>query len=420
MRTPVGSRLVSVVVTAVVGLLGCAGLAGAHALTDTTPPILQQPPDITTPATADFGETFSATVNYAFTVSDPDNTAEEITVSCNDPLGTTHLAGTGYVTCQAHDPAGNPSSQVMFTVTVTVPPPTFQNVPGPITFQATGAAGAVVTFVKPTAVDVGGRAVTVNCDQPSGITYPVGTTTVTCTATIMRADSQGNPITYTTGTTQFSVTVTPAGAAGGGGGGGGGGATGGGGSGGGTGGGGTSGGGGPTPTTVDSTAPAIGQLPNAKVYATSPRGATFTYGATATDPDNAAAQIAISCNPASGSTYPLGPNATSHGTVVTCRAHDAAGNEAAPMLFTVVVVGAHDQLTALEAQVQAASLKQAQKVSLRSDLVSADRSIAAGADKGARTKLAAFIKTVERLPVRLRTAPTMWIRTARRVVALLK
>jgi hypothetical protein len=105
---------------------------------------------------------------------------------------------------------------------------------------------------------------------------------------------------------------------------------------------------------------------------------------------------------------------------VTCRAHDAAGNEAAPMLFTVVVVGAHDQLTALEAQVQAASLKQAQKVSLRADLISADRYIAAGADKGARTKLAAFIKTVEGLPVRLRTAPTMWIRTARRVVALLK
>jgi hypothetical protein len=416
MRTPVGSRLVSVVITAVVGLLGGAGLAGAHALTDTTPPILQQPPDITTPATADFGETFSATVNYAFTVSDPDNTAEEITVSCNDPLGTTHLAGTGYVTCQAHDPAGNLSSEVMFTVTVTVPPPTFQNVPGPITFQATGAAGAVVTFVKPTAVDVGGRAVTVNCDQPSGITYPVGTTTVTCSATIMRADSQGNPITYTTGTTQFSVTVTPAGATGGGGGG----ATGGGGAGGGTGGGGTSGGGGPTPTTVDNTAPAIGQLLNAKVYATNPRGARFTYSASATDPDNAAGQIAISCDPASGSTYPLGPNATSHGTVVTCRAHDAAGNEAAPMLFTVVVVGAHDQLTALEAQVQAASLKQAQKVSLRADLVSADRYIAAGADKGARTKLAAFIKTVERLPVRLRAAPTMWIRTARRVVALLK
>jgi len=34
MRTPVGSRLVSVVITAVVGLLGGAGLAGAHALTD--------------------------------------------------------------------------------------------------------------------------------------------------------------------------------------------------------------------------------------------------------------------------------------------------------------------------------------------------------------------------------------------------
>jgi hypothetical protein len=313
----------------------------------------------------------------------------------------------------------------------------------------------VVTFVKPTAVDVGGRAVEVSCDQPSGITYPVGTTTVTCTATIKRTDSVGNPITYTTGTTQFSVTVTPAAASGGG-------SSGGGASGGGTGvpsGGGSSGGGaigggtgvpgaggssGPTAggsagstsggssggngtTGANGTAgvnqgagaPTIAEKTDMTVDATTPRGATVNYSVTASD-HNTAAQVAISCLPASGSTFELGPNGTTKSTTVTCRAQDSAGNAATPMSFTVTVVGGHDEIAAVEAQLSAAkNLSKSQKTALRSVLVRADRYMAAGAKARAKSQLNSFIRKVVQLPAPLTNAPTLWIQSARRLIGIL-
>lgn len=55
--------------------------------------------------------------------------------------------------------------------------------PSPITVDATSAAGAVVTYPTPTAIDNCGGPVTVSCVAPSGSTFPIGTTAVTCTAT---------------------------------------------------------------------------------------------------------------------------------------------------------------------------------------------------------------------------------------------
>ena len=52
---------------------------------------------------------------------------------------------------------------------------------------------------------------------------------------------------------------------------------------------------------------------------------------TASDPDDAPAQITLTCVPASGSTFALGT------TTVTCNAHDAAGNNATPATFPVTV-----------------------------------------------------------------------------------
>ena len=51
----------------------------------------------------------------------------------------------------------------------------------------------------------------------------------------------------------------------------------------------------------------------------------------ANDPDDAPAQITLTCAPASGSTFALTT------TTVTCNAHDAAGNNAAPATFPVTV-----------------------------------------------------------------------------------
>src|SRR6185369_3628302 len=54
--------------------------------------------------------------------------------------------------------------------------------PGDITAEATSAAGATVTFTA-TATDAVDGDVAVTCTPASGSTFPIGATTVTCTAT---------------------------------------------------------------------------------------------------------------------------------------------------------------------------------------------------------------------------------------------
>src|SRR5579884_1616869 len=203
-------------------LLVFAGAGEARQTADTTPPTITGASDITVPATYDCGQTFCANVTWPFTVSDPDDAVSAITVVCNNPNGQTYSWGMSMTTCQAHDQAGNYSVQVMFTVTVTIPPPTFTSTPGPLTYPATGPAGGPATYATPTAVDVGGQAVPVSCDHASGLIYPLGDTTVTCTAQIKRNDSLGNPIGgLPSATTQFTITIAAANSGGGGGSGGG-------------------------------------------------------------------------------------------------------------------------------------------------------------------------------------------------------
>ena len=72
-------------------------------------------------------------------------------------------------------------------------------VPANITTPATSPAGATVTYTASANDDRDGP-LTPTCNPASGSTFPVGTTTVTCTAT----DAAGN-----TGTASFTVTVTP-------------------------------------------------------------------------------------------------------------------------------------------------------------------------------------------------------------------
>jgi hypothetical protein len=72
-------------------------------------------------------------------------------------------------------------------------PPVFSKVPGPITAYATSTAGAKVTYTKPTATDAVDGARTVTCDRASGSTFPVGKTTVTCSA----SDKSNNVATAT-------------------------------------------------------------------------------------------------------------------------------------------------------------------------------------------------------------------------------
>ena len=77
----------------------------------------------------------------------------------------------------------------------TIPP--VLTVPDPMTLDATGPNGAVVTY-SATATDETDGSVPVSCSPASGSTFPIGTTEVSCSA----EDAAGNAA-----TASFSVTV---------------------------------------------------------------------------------------------------------------------------------------------------------------------------------------------------------------------
>jgi hypothetical protein len=239
---------------------------------DTTPPVLSLPSSITVTATGPSG----AAVSYTATAND--DVDGPVTPSCSPSSGSTFPVGTTTVNCSAQDSAGNTASG-SFTVTVNPPPdttPPVLSLPSPITVAASGPSGAAVSYTA-TANDAHDGAVTATCSPSSGSTFPLGTTTVNCSA----KDAAGN-----TATGSFTVTVQ------------------------------------------DTTPPTL-SLPSAMtVTASGPSGAAVTYTATAND--NVDGPVTPSCSPASGSTFPVG------GTTVSCSAQDKAGNTANGS-FTVTV-----------------------------------------------------------------------------------
>lgn len=79
-----------------------------------------------------------------------------------------------------------------------ISPPVLSGVPANIIAEATGPTGAIVSYSTPTANDLVDGARPVACVPPPGSTFPLGVTTVTCTA----SDTQGN-----TASASFNVTV---------------------------------------------------------------------------------------------------------------------------------------------------------------------------------------------------------------------
>jgi hypothetical protein len=117
--------------------------------------------------------------------------------------GVTFPLGTTTVTCTATDAPRNTGS-ASFTVTVVDIIAPVVTAPGggampDLTVAATRPVGAEVTFAV-AGSDVVDGALAPTCTPPSGSFFPVGTTTVTCTAT----DAAGN-----TGSGSFELTVTP-------------------------------------------------------------------------------------------------------------------------------------------------------------------------------------------------------------------
>ncbi len=149
-------------------------------------------------------------------------------------------------------------NQAQMVPTLTLPPDQ--------TAEATGASGAAVTFTA-SATDWADHAVEVTCDATSGSTFPVGTTTVTCTAVDVHDNtSQGT----------FMVTV------------------------------------------MDTTAPTLTVPADMSVTATVAGGAYVTFSPSATDLVDG--PVAVGCTPASGSLFGTGTS------TVACDATDQHGN----------------------------------------------------------------------------------------------
>jgi hypothetical protein len=87
---------------------------------------------------------------------------------------------------RAHDSGGATYLDVALTYSLDTTAPVL-TVPSDITAEATSAAGAVVTY-SATASDAVDPNPTVSCSTPSGSTFPLGTTTASCTA----VDAAGN------------------------------------------------------------------------------------------------------------------------------------------------------------------------------------------------------------------------------------
>jgi len=156
---------------------------------DTTAPALDIPRGFTVQGTSNDG----AAVSY--NASATDLVDGSIAVNCAPASGSTFAIGTTTVDCSASDSRNNTATG-SFEVTVTspdAPPPDDDlNLPGDITAEATSAGGAVVTFTATsgngngTGDDENGRpnggANPATCAPASGSLFPLGTTTVQCSA----------------------------------------------------------------------------------------------------------------------------------------------------------------------------------------------------------------------------------------------
>jgi hypothetical protein len=123
-------------------------------------------------------------------LADSDSTSTDTTTTTDATTSTDTTTTT---------PPDSPTTDTTATTTTAVDnPPSFQNVPGPLTIEANGPGGSIGNYAPPTAVDDNDGPRPVGCDPATGSLFPLGATTVTCTAT----DSAGHQAQAT-----FVVTV---------------------------------------------------------------------------------------------------------------------------------------------------------------------------------------------------------------------
>jgi N-acetylneuraminic acid mutarotase len=223
-------------------------------------PVLTLPGDITAEATSAAGAAVTFTATAAHELEGP------LPVVCSSPSGSTFALGATTVNCSATDGGGH-SASGSFTVTVVDTTPPALTLPTDIT--TTGTTGAVVPFTA-SASDLVDGSVAVICAPASGSLFPIGSTSVSCTAT----DARGN-----TANGSFAVTVTHS-------------------------------------TTINMP-PKVRGLVDHKVAATSRAGARVRFRVWGLDAEDG--KLPAVCSHHSGQVFPIGL------TMVTCTTTDSGG-----------------------------------------------------------------------------------------------
>ena len=147
---------------------------------------LNQPPSLSLPASLVVQATSAAGASVTYTATGNDAEDGPIAPACVPASGDVFPLGATTVTCTITDSAGSQAGG-SFVVTVRDTTPPVLALPQKVMAIATSGAGAVVTY-SATAADLVDGAFAPACSPASGTTYPLGTTSVTCTAT----DAHGN------------------------------------------------------------------------------------------------------------------------------------------------------------------------------------------------------------------------------------
>jgi hypothetical protein len=273
---PIGETTVHCSTVDTAGNTGVANFTVTVA--DTVAPALTLPSLVT--ETLDTGTT--RVVEYTATAVDVVD--GPIVPVCTPASGSAFPVGDTTVNCTATDAAGNVATGTFVVHVNDGRPPVVTISPaGNQVVEATSALGAPTTFTA-SAVDAEGVPVPVTCSTPSGATFPLGTTTVTCSAT----NSYGN-----VGSVTFDIAV------------------------------------------VDTTAPVL-SLPE-PITATADSSAGVAVSFVATGLDVVDGTVAVSCLPASGTVFPVGV------TTVSCATSDTRGN-ASTGTFSVTVAVEDNQV----------------------------------------------------------------------------
>ena len=289
---PIGNSVVTWTATDVAG--NTVTKTQLVTVTDTTAPTLSVPVAMSASA----GNNCSAAVILTNPVA-TDNCTSPVILTNNAPASGLFPVGVTIVTWTATDAYGNNTSAIQ-TVTVTDDVAPIIAAPANITANAGATCTATIVLAAPVVSDTCGGVVVSN-NAPTGGIYPVGTTTVTWTAT----DASGN----------ISIASQLV-------------------------------------NVIDATAPVFGTLPLISVSPTNNCIAIVTLP-TPTVTDNCTSVVTITNNAPAGGIFPSGP------TMVTWTATDEAGNVTTALQQVIVqdntapVAVTQDITVALDANGQA-------------------------------------------------------------------